>query len=128
VSTAKPLHVIVPMPPNIGNGSHGHWAVRDKQRKAYLKALDMWQAAKRIPPPPPEPLQRATIDSVMNLSRMMDQDNAMRRHKWVLDWLKTRGYIADDSPKVLTWVSFPEQRVKMHDEYTIEITLRAMPL
>jgi hypothetical protein len=121
------LSITVPMPPNIANGSHGHWAVRDKQRKAYLKALDMWQLVKRIPPPPKQPLQRVSVDSVMHLSRAMDQDNAMRRHKWVMDWLTTRGYIADDGPKHLTWVSFPEQRVKMRDEYVIELQLTELP-
>jgi hypothetical protein len=120
------LRIVVPMPPNIGNGSHGHWAVRNKQRTAYLKALDMLQAVGQIPPPPTKPLERVELDSVMRLSRMMDHDNAVRRHKWVLDWLKTRRYIADDSPAHLTWTSFPEQQIKRWDRY--EIILELQPL
>lgn len=123
----RTLALRVPMPLNIGNGSHGHWATRDKQRKAYLKALDMLQAAQRIPPPPPEPFGRVKLDSVMHLASMMDHDNAVRRHKWALDWLRTRGYIVDDSPKCLEWVSFPEQRVKRTGEYSIELTLMELP-
>ncbi len=114
------------MPLNIGNGGHYHWRTRSNQRKAYLKALDQRQAAKLIPPPPPTPFARARIDSVMHLANVMDKDNAMRRHKWVLDWLKTRGYITDDNDKHLDWVSFPEQRVKRDGNYRIELTLTEM--
>ncbi len=59
----------------------------------------------------------------MHLSNQMDVDNALRRHKWILDWLKTRGYVVDDSPKHLEWVSFPEQRVKRDGNYRVELTL-----
>jgi len=117
------LRITVPMPLNIGNGSHGHWATRDNQRKAYLRTLDTLQAAGKIPAPPSKPFERARLDSVMYLARQMDPDNAARRHKWVLDWLRTRGYIVDDSPKHLEWVSFPEQRVKRRDMYEIALTL-----
>lgn len=124
--TGQLLVITVPMPRNIGNGSHGHWAVRDKQRKAYLSALDQLQGAGMIPPPPPKPFARARIDSVMHLANMSDHDNAMRRHKWPLDWLRTRGYLVDDGPKHLEWVSFPEQRVKRDGNYRIVLTLHEL--
>ena len=97
----RAITITVPMPRNIGNGSHGHWAVRNKQRVAYLKALDTLQAAGMIPAPPPKAFERVKLDSIMHLAAQMDVDNAMRRHKSVLDWLKTRGYIVDGSPKHL---------------------------
>lgn len=112
-----------PMPRNIGNGGHYHWRTRHNQKLAYIKALDALQAVGKLPPPPKERIQRARVDSVMHLASQMDHDNALRRHKWVLDWLKTRGYIADDSPKHLEWVSFPEQRVKRNGNYRIALTL-----
>jgi hypothetical protein len=60
----------------------------------------------------------------MHLGAMMDHDNALRRHKWPLDWLKTRRYIVDDSPAHLNWKSFPEQRVKRDGNYRIDLTLQ----
>lgn len=115
-----------PMPLNIGNGAHGHWRTRHNQRVAYLKALDMLQAAGKIPAPPPRAFDRVRLDSIMHLARQMDVDNALRRHKWCLDFLKTRGYIVDDSPKHVEWVSFPEQRVKVNGDYKIVLTLEPL--
>ena len=120
------LHITVPMPMNISNGSHSHHMVRHKQKLAYWKALDMMQAGELIPKPPRRPLDGITLDSVMHLARQMDVDNAMRRHKWVMDWLKTRGYIVDDSPKHLTWASFPEQHIRRDGNYRIELTLQTL--
>jgi len=59
----------------------------------------------------------------MHLGAAMDDSNAMRRHKWVEDWLTTRGYIADDRKKVLTWEGFPEQRLSRYGERKIELVL-----
>ena len=119
------LHITVPMPPNIGNGGHYHWRTRDNQRKLYLATLDARQAAGLVPRPPKKPMTKARLRSVMHLGAAMDDDNAMRRHKWVLDWLRTRGYIADDKKKCLTWAGFPEQHVNRRDEYTIDLTLES---
>jgi hypothetical protein len=117
------LTLTFPMPLNIGNGGHYHWRTRANQKAAYVKALDTLQGAGIIPPPPRKALDHVTVDSIMHLARQMDVDNAMRRHKWVMDWLKTRGYIVDDSPAHLTWVSFPEQHIKRDGNYRIELTL-----
>ncbi len=120
---AASLTLTFPMPRNIGNGSHGHWRARHAQRVAYFRALDMLQLLGKIPAPPTSPHGRVRVDSIMHLANQMDVDNALRRHKWILDWLKTRGYIADDSPKHLEWVSFPEQRVKRDGNYRVELSL-----
>ncbi len=119
----EPLVITVPMPINISNGGHYHWRTTYKQKTAYINALDMRQIARLIPRPPAVPFPRARISAVMHLANRMDADNAMRRCKWPLDWLKTRGYIADDSPKVLDWAGFPEQVVKRDGDYRITFTL-----
>jgi hypothetical protein len=53
----------------------------------------------------------------------MDDGNAMNRHKWIEDWLTTRGYIVDDRKKNLEWEGFPEQIVKRDGNYSITLTL-----
>jgi hypothetical protein len=116
------------MPPNIANGSHGHWRTRHRQKKAYWGALDAVAihgtiGPYTIPRHPPQPFARATIASRMYLGGAMDDSNAMRRHKWVEDWLVTRGYLADDRKKCLTWAGFPEQIVKRDGNYRLELTL-----
>lgn len=121
------MKITVPMPPNISNGSHGHWRTRHKEKIAYWDTLDILKAAKRIPAPPKPPLLKASIRSVMYLGGAMDDSNAMRRHKWVEDWLKTRKYIKDDRKKCLTWEGFPEQIIKRDGNYRIEITLTHIP-
>ena len=113
----------VPMPLNIANGSHGHWATRKKQKDAYFRALDIYQAVGKIPKPPAKPFAMTRIAVVMYLANRMDADNTMRRCKWPLDWLKTRGYIKDDSPKHLDWADIPEQIIKRSGQYRIVFTL-----
>ncbi len=118
------MKLTFPMPMNASNGSHGSWGARYSQKQRYWKECDVRQGAGLIPPPPAKPLSKASISSVMYLGGAMDDDNAMRRHKWVLDWLKTRGYIVDDRRKNLTWQSFPEQHVARREgNYRIELTL-----
>jgi hypothetical protein len=114
---------VLPMPPNISNGPHGHWMQRYKGHERYLEHCDWLVVAKRNPLPPRSPLTRFTIRSVMYLGHAMDDDNAMRRHKWPLDWLKTRGYIADDCKACMTWEGLPTQVVKRSADYRIDLTV-----
>jgi hypothetical protein len=51
----------------------------------------------------------------------MDADNAMARHKWVIDWLQKAGYIVND--RYAKWTDLPTQVVKQGQEYRIELTL-----
>jgi hypothetical protein len=47
----------------------------------------------------PKPISRwakAEAEIQMRTWRQMDQDNASARLKWVLDWLESRGYVAND--------------------------------
>jgi hypothetical protein len=121
------LLFVVPMPANVTNRTRGssHWRRGWLEKKALIDRLDLLAAAKLLPPCPDEPLERATVRSVMYLGGAMDEDNAMARHKPILDWLKKRGYIRDDRKRNLTWVGFPEQVVKRGQEYRIELTLEA---
>lgn len=114
------LVVELPMPDNIANGRM-HWRVKLNAKKAYFATCDAWQSLGETIAPPKKPLQRPTIASVMRLGARMDQDNAMARHKWALDWLQTRGYIVND--RHLTWLTLPTQIVGRRDDYTLELTL-----
>ena len=53
----------------------------------------------------------------------MDDGNALARHKWVEDWLVTRGYIVSDRKSCLTWLGFPEQHVTRKEPPSITVTL-----
>lgn len=125
--TLDPITLDLPMPPNNANGAHGHWASRHAGKKRYWAVLDMRQGNGLLPPPPRKPFAKSRIRSTMYLGAAMDDSNAMRRHKWVEDWLKTRGYIADDRKKCLTWEGFPEQIVRRDGNYRIVITLTPHP-
>jgi hypothetical protein len=116
-----------PMPPNLAN-ARMHWRVKNRERQAYLGLLDGLQLAGRLPAPPAAPFARAAIRSAMVVGGAMDDDNAMARHKWALDWLKTRGYIVDDRRTCLRWEDFPAQLVKRTRgvEHHIELTVRAL--
>src|SRR5690242_5225455 len=123
------VRLVVPMPANLANRDSGrsHWRVRHTEKRRYWAMLDERQRCGLIPPPPATAFSRVRLSSVMYLGGAMDEDNAMHRHKPVLDWLKTRGYIVDDRKRVLTWAGFPEQIVKRGQEYRIEITLTPIP-
>lgn len=119
------LVLVVPMPANAANRASGrsHWRIRHSERTRYWAQLDERQRCGLLPPPPPEPFERAVIASTMYLGNPMDDDNAMMRHKVVVDWLRTRGYLRDDRKRVLTWAGMPEQVVKRGQEYRIVLTL-----
>lgn len=124
MSEGRQIVIRIPMPDNINsNKSRTHWRARDRLRKEYFARLDDWQGAGLIPAPPRTPFVKATIRSLMQLGNLMDDDNAVARHKVALDWLKTRGYIMDDRRKCLKWEAFPDQIVKRNGEYSITLTL-----
>jgi hypothetical protein len=121
-----PIVIVAPMPENPQrHGKSNNWRARDQLRKKYFARLDELQAVGLLPAPPQTPFQKATIHSVMNLGGAMDEDNAMFRHKPLLDWLKTRGYIVDDRRSCLRWEALPEQIVKRDGRYQITLTITA---
>lgn len=111
-----------PMPLNLGN-SRMHYMVKHKEKVKYWAMCDLLAKGEILPPPPKKPWDKATISSTMVLGAAMDDGNAMNRHKWVEDWLVTRGYVVDDSKKHLKWAGFPEQRVSRKNEPSITIIL-----
>jgi hypothetical protein len=120
------IRLTVPMPPLMTNRTgrqSRHWRAVERAKRRYWAALDERQNCGLIPPPLPRPLDRASLRSVMYLGAPMDDDNAVARHKWILDWLRTRGYVRDDRRKVLTWAAFPDQIIKRGQEYRIELVL-----
>lgn len=113
-----------PMPPNLTNARRkGSWKGQHFSKQRYYAQCDELQKYGRLPAPPKRPFQCATISSVMYLGHAMDEDNALARHKWILDWLKTRGYVVEDRKKNLKWSGFPDQQVGRKRSYAIEITL-----
>jgi hypothetical protein len=125
------LVLTLPMPENganrRGHGHSRHWRVQHAEKLALWARCDLLRAAKLIPPPPPAPIARATVRSTMYLGAAMDDDNAMHRHKPLLDWLKRNGYIVDDKRKCIRWEGLPEQVVKRTHEYRIVLTLTPQP-
>lgn len=127
-SGATVLVLTVPMPPNLTNWRSGrsHWRVVYCEKKAYWLSLDAHLAVGLLPRPPVSPIRKGRLASVMVLGGAMDDDNAVARHKWLLDWLRTRGYVANDTKRNIEWAGFPEQRVSRKEPATITITLEAL--
>jgi hypothetical protein len=119
---SAPFVFVVPMPPNLANGRMHHM-VKHREKLAYWRALDCLLVSRRVPRPPKRPWPRATVSSAMVLGNAMDDGNAMNRHKWLEDWLVSRGYLADDSRKHLTWAGLPAQRVSRTEPPTITLTI-----
>lgn len=118
------LTFVLPMPPNLAN-ARMHWRRKHREKLDYWMILDAKLAWKDLPNPPRRPWPHATIRSTMYLGASMDDDNAMARHKWALDWLVSRGYLVDDRKRCLTWDGFPAQVVKRDGNYRLEITIAA---
>lgn len=119
------LRFVFPLPINLAN-ARMHWAVKHVRRSEYFAACDALQLAGKVPPPPRAPIERAHVHEVLRMGGHMDDDNAANRCKWPIDWLKTRGYIADDRKKNLVRSGYPRQLVKRDGDYAVEITLTAL--
>lgn len=116
------LTFVLPLPPNLAN-SRWHWRVKQNKKKQYYAALDLLRVAKLLPPVPSEPWTVAEVRAAMVLGAAMDDDNAMARCKWALDWIVRAGYLVDDRRKALRWAGFPEQDVTRKRDYTLTLTL-----
>jgi len=116
------LTFVLPLPPNLAN-SRWHWRVKQNKKKQYTAALDLLRVARLLPPVPSVPWQRATVTAALVLGAAQDDDNAIARCKWALDWIVRAGYLSDDRRKVLRWGGFPEQLVTRKQDYTLTLTL-----
>jgi hypothetical protein len=118
------LEILFPMPPMLTNSDKGrsrHWRALEGEKKRYWKRLDELQLVGLIPKPQRRAIARGTLRSTMTLGSRMDEDNAVARHKWAIDWLATRGYVEND--RLLKWERFPVQIIRRDGEYTIALTV-----
>lgn len=120
----------LPMPDTLTNSGRGRsrgWRAVARAKRTYFARLDWLQMLGTLPPPPAVPIARARLTSVMHLGAAMDDDNAVARHKWALDWLVTRGYVATDRRSGLRWAAFPEQVVSRKHAYELILTITPLP-
>lgn len=148
------MEFILPMPPNIANGRM-HWHEVHRRRKLYYQRLDlllvtamqsarnrarltgfpgstMWDKVNEaggymVPPLPDEPMEQARLTVHMTLGSPMDEDNAVARCKWAIDWVHTRGYMRDDAQKHLQWTAFPEQTIARKKPSVLRLTFTPLP-
>jgi hypothetical protein len=119
------ITLVLPLPPRLTNSAKGrsrHWRALHREKRAYWEAVDLRRMLKRIPPPPAEPMEQAEVSATLYLWSPMDDDGALARMKWILDWLVRRGYLVDDSRKHLRWTALPEQVID-RKEPRVEVTL-----
>ena len=115
----------MPLPLNLAN-ARLHHMVKHRAKVAYWRHLDLLQAGGILPPPPATPMPKAIITAHLTMPNAMDTANAMHRaDKWPVDWLVSRGYLAGDSRKQLTWGGIPTQRISRKNEPCLELTLVA---
>lgn len=108
VGEVNPLTLTVPLPPNIANGRM-HWQVKLKAKKAYWDTLSLLANCGKIPAEAVSRPRRARLAATLYLHSPMDDDNAMARLKWLVDWLVSNGYLAGDSRKHIEWEGLPKQ-------------------
>lgn len=104
----KAITLTVPLPPNLAN-SRMHWRVKHNRKVAYWQTLSEMANCGLIPAEIVSRPPRARIDATLFLYAPMDDDNAMARLKWLVDWLVTNGYLAGDSRKHIEWEGLPKQ-------------------
>lgn len=117
------LIIRLPMPPtltNSGDGRSRHWTALEREKEAYWAECDA-VAPRRTA----EPIRRARLYSTMILAGGMDDDGAVSRHKWPIDWLVLRRYLSGDRRKYLTWAAMPSQIVTRR--FLPELILTLLP-
>src|SRR5687767_1865087 len=100
------MKITLPLPPNMGN-SRMHWRTKHRKRLDYLAACDAIGPRVR----PRQLSELVELRATLYLGNHMDDDNALARLKWPVDWLKTRGHLVDDGRKHCR-MTIPEQVVK----------------
>jgi hypothetical protein len=111
---SDPIVLWIPRPPDNAN-SRAHYGAALVVKRRYLRELDTRLAAKLLPAPPATPLSNATLQShwfIEGRHRFLDQDNAIRRLKPVIDWLVAVDYLAGDTPAELQLV--PPVQMRQH--------------
>ena len=124
--SAQTLRFEFPLPPRLNtNAFRGHWGRAAREKKQWYSNCDARQALGLLPRPPAAPFRHAAIQATLYVARLHDADNAFHRcAKFPLDYLKTRGFIVDDSPTHIHWTGIPTQRVtKNGNAHYMEIVL-----
>jgi hypothetical protein len=90
------LTITLPVPANIANGRM-HWAAKSRKQKAYRLRCTVMHPSR-----PERPIEKAHITAAWYVWNTMDDDNAVARLKWPIDWLVARGIILNDDPAHMT--------------------------
>lgn len=102
------LVFFLPKPPDIANG-RASWQKVLREKRQYFENLNARMRAKHgFPEKPAAPLARARASITWHFAlpqHRPDADNAIRRMKYVMDFLVAHEFIAGDSPDYLTWAS-----------------------
>jgi hypothetical protein len=123
------LVITLPLPPNRANG-RGHWRKWHAARVSYCDWANMrYMATQRhlrtlyedgVPRD-----AKLSLGFTLYLGNRMDDDNALARVKWAVDWLVASQHLMDDSPKFCR-MSIPsqvitrdktKQRLEIHIQY-----------
>ena len=111
------MNLTLPLPLNLGN-ARLHWAEKNRKMNAYFDLCLVTVKVKR----PTVPLPRADISATLYVWNLMDEgDNMRTRLKWPLDFLVQRGFIADDSPRTLTWGEVSQEIDRRRPRIEIEL-------
>lgn len=121
VGLVSSLIITLPLPPNMANARYqGHWRSKKRRRLQYLDFADATAAilhTARRPKPigceqwridAPQITDPARLSFVLYVGNRMDDDNALARCKWPIDWLVANGYLVDDKPAHCR-MTIPEQ-------------------
>lgn len=108
--------ITLPKPPSLNKWYSGkHWSIRKKQKESYtahireqLEAID------------PFTMERFAVDVAYNCR--YDVDNAITCVKFLADYLRSSGYVADDTPKYFFSQSTTFNKDLNKDEF--KVTLR----
>lgn len=105
------MNIKLPLPPNRAN-ARWHWTTEKRLKDEYYEKAGLWILPQRLKP---QHWQTANISATLFVWMLSDYDNLYARLKWPLDFLVINKFIADDSPKVLTWASPLEQEIDRKD-------------
>ena len=87
------MKITLPLPPNMANGRM-HWAAKHRKQQAYKLRCTATHPAR-----PEKPVVPAIVSARLYVWNLMDDDGAVARLKWPLDWLVEREILANDDPK-----------------------------
>lgn len=117
------MKLVLPLPPNFSNDGRQHWRKKYNAQQKYFRQLDELLICQQVEPPPLQIPARIGLSAVLYVWSEMDDDGAMARLKWPVDWMRTRGYVADDKRKNIKWAGLPGQVVdRKNQRLELEIT------